>query len=515
MKQKTSVSGSLSNKRQLTDSEINNGFSFNSVLESPSLNGQLYQMDEQLDSISKELCNFLIDKGVTPVSSNNNQLKTLLNTLFDAKQNSLVAGSNITIDENGVISATSAEAANIPLFTSIQLYCKAFNTSWVNASNYSWLYGSMYKSAYNFLKNQAYPSAVAVRGTNYYILNWSDKSTESTTVLANSGTVQDLINYANSKGYDIIDSETIASFKCEKTISDSSETINEIDISFKRTFSDMKIIVDDENVSKAEQIYSAIGIQNYFILDVENQRFKLPRTTRGFEGIRTKVGDYITETLPNIEGKVGSWYGQNTRVPDVSSGPFYDMVVEQQNGSGSGSGSMLAYSQKFDASRVSDAYVNGAKVQPNATQMYLYFYLGETGNVVDHEIASQTLETINNKADIDLNNISEAAKQMLRNINLVDYDDYIDITPQTSGETLEMPADGELNWAAKFSSRDGFISTELVKNGVRWNKNQVSSGYSSLYAGFTIKVQKGDIIRFYYANVAETLHCRLFKYKSF
>ena len=158
MRTKTAVSGSLSNKRALTDAEINAGFAFNTILESPDFNGQLFDIDDQVDIISKEICNFLTGHSVTPVGSDNTQLRTLLDSLFNAKQDTLVAGANITIDENNVISTTGAAALNFPLFASMWMYCKPFNTSWVNASNYSWLYASMYVSAYNTLVSQLHPT---------------------------------------------------------------------------------------------------------------------------------------------------------------------------------------------------------------------------------------------------------------------------------------------------------------------------------------------------------------------
>ena len=58
MKNKTSVTSSLSNKGALTDAEINAGFGFNTILTSPDLNGQLYDIDSQVDIITKEICNF-------------------------------------------------------------------------------------------------------------------------------------------------------------------------------------------------------------------------------------------------------------------------------------------------------------------------------------------------------------------------------------------------------------------------------------------------------------------------
>lgn len=403
MKDKTSVTSSLSNKQSLTDAQVNAGFGFNTILESPDLNGQLYDIDSQVNIITKELCNFLIDNGVTLNSGDNTQLKTLMTTLLSAKQNTLVAGTGITIDENGVISAQASTPANIPLFYYAWLDSLPFNVSWVNANNYSWLYGSTYVGAYNRLKSQLNPVGTFSAGDTYYVCNFSDGSMQTTTVLKGGATVAQLEAWCSAQGY-TYSGATIEEFKCYKTVSASSETIEGITITYYQTNDGKKIVTSDAEIANAESIYNATGVQWYYILDTVNQRFKLPRTKWGFTGLRDAVGKYVPESLPNITGSSTSWIaGGLVESNSVQEGCFTKgAYYAGHNGGKSGEG----YGLSFDASRSSSTYQDNAPVQQRATQMYLYFYLGSADVEETAEIAGIKAETINNKADRNLNNVN-------------------------------------------------------------------------------------------------------------
>lgn len=435
MRTKTAVSGSLSNKRALTDAEINAGFAFNTILESPDFNGQLFDIDDQVDIISKEICNFLTGHSVTPVGSDNTQLRTLLDSLFNAKQDTLVAGANITIDENNVISTTGAAALNFPLFASMWMYCKPFNTSWVNASNYSWLYASMYVSAYNTLVSQLHPTGKAEQGSTYYVLRFDNGEGETTNVLVGSGTLADLQTYCTAQGYTYNAAGTIDEFECYKTLSSSSETVEGITITYYETYNGMKIITDAAEITNKETLYNLTGVDNYFILDEVNNRFKLPRTQYGFVGLRDKVGKYVPETLPNIKGEM--------TLDHVIAKDFSGALYETTGGTSNYGHDSYAVTHyvKFNAYYSSDVYQDDAPVQQRATQMYLYFYLGDTGEIVDHQIASIALELFNGKVDLDAQNLNATGKAYVSSLampsGIVDH-----LTLGASETEYTAPADG-------------------------------------------------------------------------
>lgn len=113
--------------------------------------------------------------------------------------------------------------------------------------------------------------------------------------------------------------------------------------------------------------------------------------------------------MPNLKGSLGVQEAGH----GVVDGVFYK--------GGTAQGVSASYSNrdilKMDAHRYSSTYQDDAPVQQRATQMYLYFYLGDTGEIVDHQIASIALELFNEKAGINLDNITTAAKGVISNLS--------------------------------------------------------------------------------------------------
>ena len=402
MKDKTSVTSSLSNKQSLTDAQVNAGFGFNTILESPDLNGQLYDIDSQVNIITKELCNFLTDNGVTLNSNDNTQLKTLMTALFAAKQNTLTAGANITIDENGVISAAAGELPNIPLFFHTWFDFKPVNIGWVNASNYSWLYGSMYQVAYQTLVDQYTPTGTFVADTSYYNCEFSDRQVVITTVPSNSGTLQQLKDWCDANSYTYNAATSIEELECYKTVSSSSETVAGTTITYYRTFNDMKIVVGDAQIANAESIYNSTGVAWYYILDTVNQRFKLPRTKFAETGLRDTVGNYVAAGLPNITGNLNNNADRNI-FDETPSGCFRRDGATMRTWATVDTGSSATGNHlvTFDASKSNSIYGNSTTVQPPATQMYLYFYMGNFTQTAIQNTAGLNATLFNEKVDID------------------------------------------------------------------------------------------------------------------
>lgn len=498
MRNKSSITGSTSNKVSLTDSEINAGFGFNTILESPKLNGQLFDIDDQVSIITKELCNFLIDNGVTPVGSNDRQLSNLLTTLLGDKQGKLIAGSNITIDENGVISATGGAPANIPLFFCAWLDSLPYNTSWVNANNNSWLYGSTYVGAYDRLLDQVSPSGSFDKGTSYYVCTFSDGQILTTSVPANSGTLTQLQEWCSSLGYTYNDASTIEDFECYKTLSVSSDVIGNITIQYYKT-QDGKKIANVDQMANIESLYNNTGVAWYYIIDTTNQRFKLPRTKWGFVGARDSVGSYVPESLPNITGSFVS-YSYKDNYQD-SSGSF-TANNREINSVGNPSSEYGSVVYDFDASLSSSTYQDNASVQQRATQMYLYFYLGSTEASTIQQIAGINADTINSKADTDASNFNTAGKSLLSGLGMPS-GAYEDLTLGASGTTYTAPANG---WfvAQKSSSTSGYLRLNNDNNGLGYEIR--TSSASTLIN--SIPVKKGQTVSVTYTLDGATTYFR-------
>lgn len=171
-----------------------------------------------------------------------------------------------------------------------------------------------------------------------------------------------------------------------------SETIGETTVQFYLADDGHKICPASEE-SNVSAIYTATGVAWYYIVDTTNQRFKLPRTKYGFTGLRDVVGKYVSESLPNITGTLAfEWQLQGT------SGAFFSQTTE---GSGEyGSGWRSNNNTGFDASLSSSTYKNNAPVQQRATQMYLYFYVGEYSQSAIEQTAGLNSELFNQKQDV-------------------------------------------------------------------------------------------------------------------
>lgn len=155
-------------------------------------------------------------------------------------------------------------------------------------------------------------------------------------------------------------------------------------------------------------LYDETGVSWYYILDVENHRFKLPRTKYAFSGWRGDVGGYIPESLPNITGLFNVVGSEGAPAP---TGAFFGATTNvSEAGQASNNIGVL---EGFDASLSSSTYQDGAPVQQRGTQMYLYFYVGNyTPQAIEQTAGyAQTLTEL--KADKDLANSPYTTNRIL------------------------------------------------------------------------------------------------------
>jgi len=217
-----------------------------------------------------------------------------------------------------------------------------------------------------------------------------DKAYSDNTLTTELGTIT-----ATSDSTITVNSQ-VYSFNGSYNNTPSSETIAGITIQYYLSSDGHKICANDPAISAAEAIYAATGVAWYYILDVTNQRFKLPRTQFGVTGYRDGVGNYVDAGLPNITGTT------TAENPGSCSGAFSDSGtrVQGRNGNDGSSASVI----NFKASDSDSIYGNSTTVQPKATQMYLYFYIGTFTQTALENTAGLNAELFNNKADIDLSN---------------------------------------------------------------------------------------------------------------
>lgn len=173
----------------------------------------------------------------------------------------------------------------------------------------------------------------------------------------------------------------------------SSETISGVTVQFYLADDGHKICPDSQE-SNVASIFTATGVAWYYIIDTENQRFKLPRTKYGFTGLRDTVGNYVEPGLPNITGNIR----YSITLTDAN-GVFTSTSGSGANKWGSGEWGACNFAD-FNASRSSSIYGNSTTVQAPATQMYLYFYIGNFTQTAIENTAGLNAELFNDKVDV-------------------------------------------------------------------------------------------------------------------
>lgn len=214
------------------------------------------------------------------------------------------------------------------------------------------------------------------------------------------------------------------------------ETVGSYTLTTYRTTDGHKICLSDQE-NTVLNIYNSYGVAWYYLLDSANIQFKFPRTKYGFEGLRTNVGDKIDESLPNITGYFGGLdvYGYGSAAIRRLGGAFAsaETQAQQSNVTKGTTAHTETIVADFNASRSSSTYQDNAPVQERATQMYLYFYVGDYSQTAIEQTAGLNTELFNNKADRDLSNLSTTGQDKFdEKVN------YTDIWYDSSTSTLNI-----------------------------------------------------------------------------
>lgn len=279
-----------------------------------------------------------------------------------------------------------------------------------------------------------------------------------------------------------------------------SETIAGITIYYHLADDGHKICAEDQE-SNVLSIYNATGVSWYYILDQVNQRFKLPRTKYGFVGLRDSVEKYVPESLPNIKGNTG--YGQGE---SLFSGSFYKDTNNPRTWVGGSTTITNNNAISFDASLSSSAYQDNAPVQQRATQMYLYFYVGNYKQSAIEQTAGLNSELFNGKVDLDAQNLSNAGKSLIAGLGMPS-GTYDNLTLGVSGSTYTAPANGWFYINMNGAANQFFNLINTTKD---YGVNSLTSA-SPFGLLIMLPVNKGDIIRTDY-NLNSTVNVFRFIY---
>ena len=296
--------------------------------------------------------------------------------------------------------------------------------SWLRADTFSWQSGDVYKAAYEHLLSDYNSLPLGVlyayyaedMGETFYL--YTDTPSLGDQLLDETGTPAyeqygtHKVNHIYSDGSFAYDTHVPGNRfyrDASKDIALSTpvsitETINGTAVMYYYAEDGHKICLADQEAN-IQALYNATGVAWYYILDAENKQFKLPRTKYGFMGLRYSVGSYIEPGIPNITGTfTRNAFNSTVGRANEFSGVFTSTL--SNGGHSGGGGTSNSYGTvTLDASIGSDIYGNNDTVQPPATQMYLYFYVGNFERDAVEQTAGITTETLNGKADSDLGNI--------------------------------------------------------------------------------------------------------------
>lgn len=281
------------------------------------------------------------------------------------------------------------------------------------------------------------------------------------------------------------------------------ETIGNTTISYYLADDGHKI-VDVANISQVESVYSETGIAWYYVIDTANTQFKLPRTKFGFVGLRNGVGNFVNETLPNITGSAVIAGGNNQLQVYNTTGCFTYTEYGNSTTTISGQSGQANKGLTLNANLSNPTYQDNAPVQQKATEMYLYFYVGNFTREAVEETAGLNSELFNGKVDLDgsnatFTNLSETTKETLyknifsliqtTNSTKIGYYDYwwgSSISP-----THTLPAGGTwLVWATHQELTGNFtrVGSVNVYSGIQAGGTEVSSS-STHTMGWAIRIQ--------------------------
>lgn len=324
-----------------------------------------------------------------------------------------------------------AEApASFPILFHTWSDCIMNNQSWLRADTFSWHSGDVYVAAYEHLADDVFSAGRFAWGGGTYLTISETPSVndpvfervDGEIILSEYSVSEVASDYSTIKirhnlhtGLSVGPLARASQYDNVKT-----DTIGDITITYYHAKNGRKICLPDQE-SNLLTLYNSTGVAWYYILDTENKRFKLPRTKYGFTGLRDEVGNYVPESLPththtrgsmNITGDIG--WGINTLGDPHAGGAFTinNSVKNAWNLPNDDNSWYVDFG--FDASRSwtgstsepdNSVYGSGKPVQQRATQMYLYFYVGNFEQSAVEQTAGLNAELFNGKADRDLNNL--------------------------------------------------------------------------------------------------------------
>lgn len=275
------------------------------------------------------------------------------------------------------------------------------DVQWLRADTFSWQAGSVYQAAYKHLRNEIYNwYSWENNGTKIYTKKpypeVGEKAYSDSALTTEVGEITDVTYTLGMSSGKITVNSIVYNSASGSRATLTTEIVGGVTVQFFLADDGHKICPTSEE-SNVTAIYNTTGVAWYYILDTANRRFKLPRTKFGFVGLRDTVGKYVEPGLPNITGYLGL-ADRSHNAENRATGCFSWNNRQGTQGKAP-TNDNDGYDAYFDASQSNAIYGASTTVQQPATQMYLYFYVGEFTQTALENTAGLNAELFNDKQD--------------------------------------------------------------------------------------------------------------------
>lgn len=442
--------------------------------------------------------------------------------------------------------------SNLPLFLSFKTGHILNNASYVNGRLFSWLSGAVYTSAYNELVNEHNATVGASsqfygwKNSNIYF-TLSDTPVEGDTlynIIDGKAFYVDTVKMAaipptrdTPMGYRITDSkgrnyyrdtdvDTTAIITSIKTV-----TVAGIDISYVLTSTNKKICLPDQ-ADNVAALYTATGAADFYLLDTENQQFKLPRRNarrllRAYKngdewynlysdgwveqgGERTD-SQTVSFTFPLAFSNTGYNFNATLKRLGANVANYsicYDnktatsiLVQLRNNGAGVGGTYIWQASGYVETSLIQDEFE------------YEYFFVGNTVQNQTSIDVGQITQTLTGKADVDLSNAVPAKSFTSQSAAWgMPSNEYLNLTIE-AGSEYTCPANGYFCVSKTSNASNQYFFLKNNTTGIK--VGEFASNWSGQNISLFVPAKQGDVCywggtfggstiyaRFYYAEGA-------------
>ena len=307
----------------------------------------------------------------------------------------------MSIYKNGKLVAGGSQA--LPLLSFMWSDHKFNDVSWLRADTFSWQSGAMYQAAYQHLVDD-------INEMSKWSL-WEDDNNNYVFAKKMVPSVGEMTYTNNTLATEVGVITATSLSNGQQTI-----TVNNVVYTQQRTFSiDGQIFETIEGInvivcvakdghkicltltyeeSDIDAIYNITGAAWYYLLDIGNQRFKLPRINPDLEELAYQISAFGD--------------GDNLRFMSSDGSNKGSYINSHSESLGSGTGWLRTYTSggslvNLGNMKLSDAKgQSGIKVEKDTIfggKKYLYFYVGNFTQTALENTAGITAETLNDKVD--------------------------------------------------------------------------------------------------------------------